>query len=212
MKKNKKNFVKYFFLFTIFIIGILLGLFFWNKIKLPFQNPWDLIGPLTIIKFNPANNLIRFINFILSPVLILIAFYFLKTKKTNDYCFRKNERSIKIQKENSLTFSTFQKIFFCSIIIFFSIIVAMNIPTYHSSGLFDTFHEGESIGSSISYLAGKSPYKDYLFCHGLFQDPLRSVIAFKIFGKSIGAVRTLESIIKIISFVLLFFFLVKLSK
>ena len=211
MNLNKKVLLKYSFLFTVFFIGILLGLFFWNKITLPFQNPWGLIGPLTLIKFNPINNIIRFFVFISLPLFILIAIYLLRIKTVNDFCF--GEKPIAcFNSKKKISFSIIEKIFFTIIIIFFSIVVAMNIPTYHSYGMFDTFHEGESLGTSISYLAGKSPYKDFIFCHGLFQDPLRSVIAFNLFGKSIGAVRTIESIIKIFSFVLLFLFLLKINR
>ncbi|MDI6831007.1 MAG: hypothetical protein QME88_06690 [Actinomycetota bacterium] len=39
--------------------------------------------------------------------------------------------------------------------------------------------------------------------HGMVQDPLRSVLAFKMFGRSIGASRTLESILKIVTYALM---------
>jgi hypothetical protein len=61
-------------------------------------------------------------------------------------------------------------------------------------------------------MAGKIPYKDMIFVHGIFEDPLRSVIAFKLFGKSIGSVRTLQSILKILSMILLFELLLQLYR
>ena len=101
------------------------------------------------------------------------------------------------------------KLFILSVI--FVLIMALNIPTYHSFDKYaDSFHEGESLGTAMSYMAGKVPYKETIFMHGIFQDPLRSVLAFKLFGKSIGSARTLESILKISSFVLLFILLLKL--
>lgn len=64
--------------------------------------------------------------------------------------------------------------------------------TYRADPL-DTFHEGESLGPAIDYMHGKVPYKDAIFIHGVFRDPLRAVFAFKIFGQSIGALRTLDA-------------------
>jgi hypothetical protein len=89
--------------------------------------------------------------------------------------------------------------------------MSLNTPTFHANGRYvDSFHEGESLGTAISFMADKVPYKEIILYHGIFADPLRSVIAFKLFGKSIGSVRTLQSIIKILSFILLFVLLLKL--
>ncbi|MHB8123064.1 MAG: hypothetical protein ACYDG4_13020 [Desulfuromonadaceae bacterium] len=59
----------------------------------------------------------------------------------------------------------------------------------------DTYHEGETLGTAIDYLHHKLPYKEAIFAHGLFEDPLRAVLSFSLFGKSIVAVRTLSLII-----------------
>ena len=67
--------------------------------------------------------------------------------------------------------------------------------------------EGESLGTAIDYLNNKVPYKDTIFPHGAFQDPLRSVLAFKIFGHSIAALRTVDSILTIITLLLFSTFL-----
>ena len=48
-----KGLIKYLILIAIFSAGITLGYFFWDKITLPFKNPWDVLGPLTIMKYNP---------------------------------------------------------------------------------------------------------------------------------------------------------------
>jgi len=90
------------------------------------------------------------------------------------------------------------------------VVTSVKTPVYHASGGFDAFHEGESLGTSVSYDQGRVPYKEFLFCHGLFQDPLRSSIAFHVFGRSIGAARTFESLCQILLFVLLAVFAIVL--
>jgi hypothetical protein len=88
-------------------------------------------------------------------------------------------------------------------IIGLTLLIGLNHPTYHAWGPFDFFHEGESLTAAQDYLAGRIPYKDSTSVHGVIQDPLRSVAAFAIFGRSIGSARAFESAIKILSFVLL---------
>ncbi len=101
-------------------------------------------------------------------------------------------------------FSRQKRIKHCyGIIILTSLLLSLTTPTYHASGPFDSFHEGETLGAAISLLEGKIPYKDVVFSHGVFHDPLRSIIAMELFGKSIGAVRAVTSFLKILSFIFL---------
>jgi hypothetical protein len=62
----------------------------------------------------------------------------------------------------------------------------------------------------MSYLNGGVPYRDFSLFHGLYDEPLRTAIAFKLFGPSIGAMRTFHSINKIITFGFLAWFLMRL--
>ncbi len=68
------------------------------------------------------------------------------------------------------------------------------------------------MGFAISYMEGLIPYKDYIFVHGTIQDPLRSVIAFRLFGQSIGSVRTLESIVAVTTVLLITLFVLKIFR
>ena len=211
MKKKSDVLINLILLFGIYVTGISIALFISAKIAvLPFSNPWGVVGLLTQANYNPANDIIKFITIITLPSIILIISFFTIVKNQ-----KKVINTKKIAKINSedLSFKSKQmgrnKLFFLSII--YVLIMALNISTYHANRKHvDSFHEGESLGTAISYMADMTPYKEIIFVHGLFQDPLRSVIAFELFGKSIGSARTLESIVKILSFILLFILLLKL--
>jgi hypothetical protein len=211
VKKNSGVIINLFLLSGIYITGIAIALFISEKIAvLPFNNPWGVVGLLTQEEYNPANDIIKFIAIITLPSIILAISFFpivKKQKKVINTDNPSNANSADLSFETEITGRN--KLFILSII--FVSIMALNIPTYHSSAKHaDSFHEGESLGTAMSYMAGKIPYKETIFMHGIFQDPLRSVIAFKLFGKSIGSARTLESILKISSFILLFILLLKL--
>ncbi|GBE36536.1 hypothetical protein BMS3Bbin07_00683 [bacterium BMS3Bbin07] len=206
---KRKSVIKYSVLFVLFFAGIAIGLLLWNRIELPFQNPWGVKGKLTEIQYNPSNDVVRFAVFLLSPLLLLFIAYLLGRRKLNDIIFAESSSPAGGSLHN---FRPPLKALLSILLIVFSIIVALNIPTFHASGKFDSFHEGETLGPAVSYMAGQTPYKDFIFLHGLYENPLRSVIAFRLFGKSIGSVRTLESIIKILTFVLLSIFMLQLYR
>jgi hypothetical protein len=203
MRKNGKSPLKYVFLLIVFIVGITTGLCLWDSIVLPFHNPWDVLGNLTVIQFNPLNNIARFIILVWAPSLLLLLFYFFHTKNNSWILERSSFRGFSSISTKSPARG---RGWFAVILVLFSLIIGLNIV---GSRTFDSFHDGESLGTGISYLAGGVPYRDFIFCHGVFQDPMRSTFAFAVFGKSIGAFKTLESITKLLSFVLLIVFLLQ---
>ncbi|VAX28090.1 hypothetical protein MNBD_NITROSPIRAE02-1098 [hydrothermal vent metagenome] len=206
---KQERVIKYSVLFVLFFTGIAIGLLLWNRIELPFQNPWGVKGKLTEIQYNPSNDVVRFAVFLLSPVLLLSIAYLLGRRKLKSIIFAKTFTP----DDGSFHGSRPPvKVLLPVLLIVFSIVVALNIPTFHATGKFDSFHEGETLGPAVSYMAGKTPYKDFIFLHGLYENPLRSVIAFRLFGRSIGSVRTLESIMKIAVFVLLSIFMLQLYR
>jgi len=100
------------------------------------------------------------------------------------------------------------QILFYVLIISFIVFIAGNFYPHHNNVTeLDYFHEGETLGTAIDYINNKVPYADTIFVHGVFQDPLRSVLAFKIFGHSIAALRTVDSILNIITLLLFSTFL-----
>jgi hypothetical protein len=79
--------------------------------------------------------------------------------------------------------------------------------------LLDTFHEGETLGPAVSYRqTDLKPYRDFVIVHGVFQDPYRSVLAFKLFGEKIGAVRTFTTLLVIAAVVLYYVLLLVLFR
>lgn len=202
MNQNKKS--RACLLVLVYIVGVVAALFLTTCISLPFSNPWSIKGPLTEKEYNPLNNVVKFVLLVAVPSMVLLL-----------VSINRKARGILFANTGFLAPRGFSEVsespshnrkylFFVSLVL--CILVGINIPTYHSHGSFDSFHEGESLGASVSWTDGKTPYKEIIFVHGIFQDPLRAVVAYKLFGRSIGSVRTLESILKICAFLLLFIF------
>ncbi len=208
MKDFTKKLSGFILLSLIFIVGVSIGLLLWNKITLPFHNPWGIVGTLAAIKYNPTNDSLRFLVFILSPLLLLTTIFLLKFKRFNEICFDRPTEDI--TPDISGNQAPLKQKILAGVLVICTVLVALNLPNYLATpnNEFDPFHDGESLGPAMSYMAGQTPYKDFVFLHGLFENPLRSVVAFKLFGKSIGAEKTLESILKILKMLAMAFFLV----
>lgn len=190
---------QFFPLLAIFVLAFIVGLFTYDKIKLPFANPWNIKGALTAIQYNPSNDIVRFVFLVALPSIALIAFC---VNRTVRHFFTPKAFSINQIKKPAKGRPLLKC--FIYMLAFSGLLLKGGTHTYNS-GLLDTLHEGESLGPAIDYLNGKVPYKDTLFIHGAFYDPLRAVLSFKLFGKSIGAFRTLVSIMYVTSLVLFFF-------
>lgn len=199
-EKSKKNVV----LLAVFALGIGLGVLLWNLIKLPYHNSWGITGPLTFIKYNPLNTQVRFVVLIVLPALLLAIAYLLNVGGFRNVSFI--EDSSELEPDLSEKTTRAKTWFFAIVLVLFAVLIALPVQL----STFDTFHDGESLGPAINYNLGQVPYKDVNFFHGLYEDPLRSVLAFKLFGKSIGATKTMQSVNKLVVFLLLTFLLYKL--
>jgi len=196
-----------FILCYLFLFGIVIGRLCWERIFLPFSNPWHVLGELNRIKYSPLTNILRFIIFVLCPVVTLVSAYVLAPAKIKSTLFfhRDHQESIASRQISS------SKGIFIAFFLIYSVLIAINNPNINF-GIVDPFHEGESLGTAISLEQGQIPYKDFVFLHGTYQDPLRSVIAFKLFGKSISASRIVDSFNNLLVHISLAVFLVKLYR
>ena len=183
---------------TVFVLSYLAAL----RVTLPFSNPDGIVGTLTAIQFNPHTNVVRFLIITISPTLALVVAFFLFPGYLHSRLFRPPFREMAAD-----TLSPTRRWVLVPLLVLTTVLVALDSASYMASGAFDTFEEGQPLSAGMSYLSGGTPYRDFIFIHGLYDEPLRAALAFTVFGPSIGGVRTLQSINKIITFGLLAWFL-----
>jgi hypothetical protein len=199
MNLESKSSVRLAILAFLFILGISVAALVWNHISLPFSNAKGIVSPMTLNKVNPLDDTLRFLVFLLAPSILLVTVYYLYFSDSKSIRLKSEEVAF---PEESVSLSR-RKHFNWAAVMGVALIVALGHPTYHAWGEFDAFHEGETLAAATDYIEGKIPYKESLFVHGAFQDPIRAVLAFKLFGRSIGSVRGFESIMKILGFLIL---------
>jgi len=203
--KNQRN-VYYLILGLVFFVGAGLGYLAWDHITLPFSNPMEIVGPPVLHSVNPYNDVLRFFDFIFLPSGLLTLFYFFIFFRVETKIYHLSPPRKYVSGEAGGKISFF---YFRIFLVVFAALLSLNIPTYHAFGRFDPFHEGESMGPAMSLMDHQVPYRDFFFFHGIFQDPMRSALAFQCFGKSIGAQRSLESLLKVGTWMLLALFLAR---
>lgn len=181
---------------VLFGLGIQIGLACWGRLTLPYHNPWGVAGQVILDSYNPANNNLRFIVLLAMPILLLFGGYFACPRRLRDWLAPKEAPAPPAPAGR-------RSYLLLAALVLVCILAALNRETEIAWGPLDSFHEGESLGTSVSYTHGQAPYRDFIVPHGMFADPLRAVLAFRLFGRSIGAARTIQSGLKTLEFLLL---------
>jgi hypothetical protein len=181
-------------------MGVVLGYLWWPYLGFSFDDPWEISGVALKFRLYPLNDALRSFVLVMLPCAVLFWTCFLKPEWFKPV----------LDQTQKLSAPSRSRWWWIIFLFLFGGLVSLNVNTYHAFGKFDAYHEGESLGPAVSYLHGAKPYRDVLFFHGVVEDPLRSVMAFELFGKSIAAARAFQSLIKISAWMFLTWFLLLL--
>lgn len=188
MKKISLDLQKIGRLLAYLLIFFYLAQLIWPYIELPYSNPFDSHGLLTQIRFNPANNLIRFLMLlgltVFGPTLVSLL-----PNKTQKHLVR--------------------TIFILLIVLsYFFIALAPRIKIPQIEYL----HDGERLGNAALFLGGRGLYSELFFLHGAFLDPIIAVASFIVFGHSIGSYQLLTGFLLLFSSLMFYVLLAVLIK
>lgn len=201
----------YTYIFLLTFYGVWLC---WGAIQLPYSDHAGIISYLPTLQYNPSSNILRFLFAVLLPPLACLGFWLLANAKSIQK-LTKNKPLILASK----IVLTLACLLLCvGMGIFQNSTNPANNPEGAYGGpykyaLVDTFHEGETLAPALAYQQPNlKPYRDFVPIHGVFQDPLRTVLAFKFFGQSIGASRAFTTILIIFTYMLYFLLLLVIFK
>ena len=90
--------------------------FLWDYIKLPYNNENLLVGEYYLKKFNPLNETLRFLSFILLPTLVYFISYLLINKET--YNLNLNSPNYFLQKKHNNFYNSLNFYFFLFILLY----------------------------------------------------------------------------------------------
>lgn len=169
-----------------------------RHIWLPFSNPWHVSGTDFVDnQFAPGNNIARFLYLVAVPSVLAIPLALCRALPLPG-------ASPAFGAARSWKWREIALAVVVGVVV---VLVAVGMSRPASTALpVDTFHEGEALGSATELLHGKIAYRDTLFAHGIGEDPGRAIVAFSLFGRSIAAVRVLDSAMQTAAFCVLCLF------
>ena len=196
-------------IFSIFfLLSIIIGFLIWDSIILKFENP-DIIGEYSANSHNAANDILRYLIFLVLPISVFIFYKYFTQNFFLDNISKflvKNEANISDDKKTLL-------LFFLLLLIFILFeILSINFPIHKV----DSFHEGQRLSSAYKYFIEGNLWSGSYVTVGIFYETLSSSTFWKFFDHmSIGLARFAEIIyifIFKILFILFIYLLTKLSK
>jgi len=178
MTKNKKNNI---IIISLVVLSVIFCSLIWTHISLNFSNITGATGAITKKNYSTDADTLRYIIFILLPLIIFTtSIYFFKRKQTKDFF-----DLIKFPNENIDTNYNF---FFPLFILLFFVVIqflSLNLP----DGPIDTFHDGELFSVTKNTLLNNNFIVDTYTIHG-FSDILYPMLFWKITGlETIGSGR-----------------------
>jgi len=173
---------KIIYLYFIIILSIFLVSKIWGFIKLPYKDPF-IVGIYSINEFNPINDILRYLIFLLLPVSIFLFFkVFLEKKSIKEIIFKFRNAPENIYKNNFIINYSFVLILLFLILEFLS----LNFPL----DKLDFVHEGQNLSSAYRSFLDNSLWSGSYVTIGIFYETLSSKFFWSFFDfQSIGLSR-----------------------
>lgn len=191
----------------IFSLGIAIAYLLHDKVQLPYIEHTRIISVLAKLQYNPQNNILRFLLFLVLPSLLLVFYNLLKLKSLAKI---EKEKLVQPQvKSKPLNIKKSIKILLFSLLLIFFFMMLANFYNYDQ---FDHFHEGEALGISTYTLHGKVPFQDFYPSHGMIRDSFIPILGFRLLGRYISSFRIIEAALYFLTFVSALIFFVLLFK
>ena len=175
----------------IIIISLFLSIIFssyvWGLIKLPYKDV-SIVGVYAENKYNPLNEILRYLFFILFPLVIFLSLQ----KHFNQFSFKNLIPQLQINKD--IIYKNNQTIRLTKIIIFvfiFAEFFSVDFTTIH----LDLLHEGQRLSSAYKSLIDNSLWSGSYVTVGLFYETLSAKLIWQLFDhESIGLMRFADRI------------------
>jgi hypothetical protein len=190
-------------------LGYLISLSVWYLINFPFANPYNAVGKLALLEFNPLSNYFRWGLAIILPSVVFFALIII-LRKLRIFTFGFSElwadSDSKEKPIKSLVLKTTYAIFLLSFVYALLTFFAKDWTT----SAFDMFHEGEQLTPAYNFITNGKIWSGTLFVHGALFDVFTAVLGWKVFAAaSIGSYRVSVSFLNLLKDLSLLFLLYK---
>ena len=181
---------KYFPILISFFF-LLVSILCWDKITLPYDEFNSIKGEYYFKKFNPQNDLLRFLFFIIPAVLIYLISYLKVNKFT--YSLNKNNSDYflkkPLQKDGEKNLDNYFLLFV--ILIIFEFLVF----DFQSILIIDTFHDSVFLTPPINYLINNEFFPATLYDYGFTGNNLGLIFSYFFGFYTLGSINFIKLIL-----------------
>lgn len=174
------------------LVGWGLGASLWESVRLPFSNPDQIVGPLTALRFNPTNNLLRYALFVGLPALLYGAWAVAR----GDWRSRDAEDAAPQPRAVAAGGAL------ALVAVGGLIGTALEVLRFLSGAFtlwLDPFHHGEWLAPAWNYVSGRGLWRGTYFLHGVFYDPLATALGWAVTGQqTIGASLLTQDVLELL--------------
>jgi len=184
------------------LLSIIFCTLVWDKILLPYDSKNQIYGEYFKLKYNPNNDTLRYIFFVLLPLITFFASYKLLYKENlftiKEILTFKNLKVKKLEEKKYLDFF----LYIILILIFFSFLSLDFNNSYYLSKL-DFYHEGTSLTPPKNFYLTNGLWTSTFIEYGLFGN-FHPVFVWKMFShETVGSLRFFEILILFFNSILL---------
>ncbi len=179
-------------------------IFFWDHIKLPYDQNNVIVGNYYFKKFNPLNDTVRFLFFTAIPCIIYLVSYLNLNKEV--YNLRPQHKDYFLNKSKNY-FNDPLKFYFLFFIFLISI-EFFSIDLRNFIGNTDIFHEGTYLVPPLNYLETNKLFKSTIYDYGFIANNIGLIFHYFFGYYTIGSL----TLIKLIFIFITKFFFICLSK
>jgi len=202
--------MKKFYPYLFLLLTISVCSFFWDKIKIPYDQTNLIQGEFFSKEYNPINEMLRFLIFVFSSLIIFLISY-LQCNKNETYKIRPNNNEFFLKRTVSIfnNSKTINKITFILLTIITLEFLVIDFKLYISE--IDIFHEGTSLVPPTNYLFKNSFWLSTLYDYGFGGNNLGLFISKFTNHHSIGSIRFVKLFLIFLNKILLVLICRKLS-
>ena len=167
---------------SLFCLGIIY--LFWDQIKLPYEIDNKIFGEYYIKKYNPKNDVLRFIFFVVLPIIVYF-FLYLKFEK-NTFSLKKKNKHFFLNKKKIIEDNSLDIYFYFFLTIIFIEFISLDFNKF--IGDIDIFHLGAYLVPPINYLNSEKFFETTFYDYGFIANNIGLIYHFFFNNFTIGSI------------------------
>ncbi len=195
------------YLFLIFCI--IFSTYIWDFIKIPYNDLNTIYGEFLLKRYNPINEVLRFLVFIFFPLII---FLILILNQENYYNLKFRSNNFFLKKDDYLLFekSNLNIISFTFIVLIFVDFFSLEFNKFTNT--IDTLHDGVFLVAPLNYLFSGKLWLATMYDYGVISNNI-GLITNKLFNHyTIGSIRFFNLLLILLNKIILVFICKKITE